>query len=97
MTWNIDAWLDQDGTPHLRIIDAEQQCVRLDWQYQDRQGSNDRKQLKQLFRQLLLLTCQQDFENLRLFSTVGPVANPRSDSSLISSQARRARNYPRGH
>ena len=97
MTWNIDAWLDQDGTPHLRIIDAEQQCVRLDCQYQDRQGGNDRKQLQQLFRQLLLLTCQQDFENLRLFSTVGPVTTARTERTPISSPACRARNYPRGH
>ena len=65
MSWHIHAWL-KDGKPCLEIVDADSGSVHLQWSGNDQpQGGRD---VQQLFRELLLLSCQQDLRNGRLFS-----------------------------
>lgn len=55
-----------NGTPSLTICDAHNGNTVLQWQYESR---NDlpTQEVQQLFRQLILLTCQQEIGNVRLF------------------------------
>lgn len=64
MGYDIDAWLANDGSPRLEIIDADSGSVRLAW------GAAPPRRLaaqplKPLFRELLLLSTLQRLERDR--------------------------------
>lgn len=61
MSYDIEAWLDQDGAPRLQIIDADSGSVRLAWRSASRARSDAR--LKGLFRELLLLSALQRLDD----------------------------------
>lgn len=69
MGWQIYASLDH-GTPTLKIIDPEDHRTVLDWHYQGQDDTRtfDCHEIKSLFQQLILLTCQQQAKNNRCFS-----------------------------
>jgi hypothetical protein len=68
MGYYIYAWLE-DANPQLQIVDAQSGAVCISWSYQDSDsgGLGDRKEIKNLFRDLLLLTCKQELNNSRIF------------------------------
>ncbi len=68
MGYIIYAWLE-NGNPRLQIVDAQSQAVRVSWEYHN-QGEgmpNDKKEIQRLFRDLLLLSCEQEVEHCRIF------------------------------
>jgi hypothetical protein len=72
MGYYIYAWLEE-GNPNLEIVDAESKRTCMRWAYSegeskpDARWSSDKNEIQKLFRQLLLLTCQQEFSNCRVF------------------------------
>lgn len=69
MSYYINAWLE-NGDPQLEIIDSRTRTVCMSWSYQagNLVDSTDRNEIKRLFRDLVLLTCKQQADNLRVFS-----------------------------
>ncbi|MCI0653371.1 MAG: hypothetical protein L0Y39_02675 [Methylococcaceae bacterium] len=68
MGYYIYAWLEQ-GDPRLRVVDAQTGSICLRWDYHnsDRLKLSDKKEIQRLFRDLLLLTCKQENQNIRFF------------------------------
>ncbi|MCO7223920.1 hypothetical protein [Pleionea sp. CnH1-48] len=69
MGYRIYAWLNE-GKPCLRIYkdDSDTACVEWDYQLANEQSGDEGKEIQRLFRQLLLLTCEQELnQNVRLF------------------------------
>lgn len=67
MSWHIYAWLEA-GRPRLQVTEAQTESPVLDWTCRsagDAQG--DDRELKRLFRELILLSCKQEAANVRLF------------------------------
>lgn len=60
-----------NGLPNLEIIDSDTQQVILNWSYDSESVLTDKKQLQDLFRELLLLTLRQGNSNPRQFSLQG--------------------------
>lgn len=58
MSYDIDAWLAEDGTPRLQIIDADSGSVRLAWGAGSSPMGRD-PVVKGLFRELMLLSALQ--------------------------------------
>lgn len=58
----------EDGLPVLRIEDAQTGQVLLNWSYQEASSLSDKKQLQDLFRELLLLTVQRGAGVTRRYS-----------------------------
>lgn len=52
MAYQIEAWLGDDGSPHLRLIDSHSGCTRLSWAADGQRGP----ELKSLFHELMLLS-----------------------------------------
>ncbi|MCI0667797.1 MAG: hypothetical protein L0Y43_07065, partial [Methylococcaceae bacterium] len=69
MGYYIYAWLEH-GDPRLRVVDARTGSICLHWDYHDagRSNASDKKEIQRLFRDLLLLTCRQESQNIRLFN-----------------------------
>ena len=65
MGYQIEAYLD-NGKPALKIYDQDKHNLCLFWAYSGDHSSN--KEIKQLFRELILLTCKQDLHNVRVFN-----------------------------
>lgn len=69
MGYYIYAWLEH-GDPRLRVVDVQTGSICLRWDYRnsDRLKSSDKKEIQRLFRDLLLLTCRQENQNIRCFN-----------------------------
>ncbi|MGH8548023.1 MAG: hypothetical protein ACRERU_05385 [Methylococcales bacterium] len=69
MGYYIYAWLEH-GDPRLRIVDVQTGSICLRWDYRksDRLKFSDKKEIQRLFRDLLLLTCRQESQDIRLFN-----------------------------
>lgn len=68
MGYQIEAFLDK-GKPSLKIYDIATKSLYLSWTYNnDNSESSSHKEVHDLFRQLLLLTCKQDICNVRVFN-----------------------------
>lgn len=65
MTLHIKAWLE-DGKSHLEILDSNSGQVQLRWTL-DSDEEKDAGRMRQLFRELLLLSCKQEMCNGRVF------------------------------
>lgn len=70
MGYHIYAWLEE-GLPRLRIYDSETGRLSMSWDYRPEHSLGEtpvlqQEELKRLFRDLLL-TCQQDCRNVRLY------------------------------
>lgn len=65
MSYHIFASI-YDGVPSLHICDAHNGHTVLQWQYTS-QANIPTQEVQQLFRELILLTCQQEINNVRLF------------------------------
>lgn len=52
MAYEIQAWLGDDGSPCLRLIDSHSGSTRLSWTADGRRGP----ELKSLFHELMLLS-----------------------------------------
>lgn len=70
MGYFINAWVD-DGLPRLEIINSIDKRVCLSWVYERDAGASavDANEVKRLFKQLIILTCEQNIKSCRLFST----------------------------
>ncbi len=73
MGFYIYAWLD-DANPRLQIIDAQSGSICVSWSYRgvakngvNKNRDTDKNEIKRLFRDLILLTCQQEMNNSRIF------------------------------
>ena len=69
MGYYIYAWLER-GEPRLRVTDAQTGSICLRWDYHKsgRLEFSDKKEIQRLFRDLLLLTCRQECQNVRFFN-----------------------------
>jgi hypothetical protein len=69
MGYYIYAWLEH-GNPRLRVVDIRtgSTCLRWDYRNSGRTNFNDKKEIQRLFRDLLLLTCRQENQNIRMFN-----------------------------
>ncbi len=68
MGYQIEAYLE-NGQPALKIYDVDKQDLCLSWRYRKNQnGQESQSEIHRLFRELLLLTCQQDLHNVRVFN-----------------------------
>lgn len=59
MGYDIQAWLDRDGRPQLRITDIDSGHVRVEW---DCDGDRSRA-IKSLFHELILLSVRADIRH----------------------------------
>lgn len=78
MGYYIYAWLEE-GNPNLEIVDAESKRTCMRWAYSEaRHKGNvaDKNEIQKLFRQLLLLTCQQELSNCRVFGMQDVFGDP---------------------
>ncbi|MCH9696643.1 MAG: hypothetical protein K0U68_00920 [Gammaproteobacteria bacterium] len=68
MGYYIYAWLD-NGSPRLKVVNALSNTECINWTYQA-ESNSDKKEIQRLFKELLLLTCQQDLQQCRVFKLV---------------------------
>ena len=70
MSFHINACL-VDGIPRLELFDSQTGDCRLQWQYNPDSPDHDAggAEVQRLFHQLILLTCQQETANVRVFWT----------------------------
>lgn len=61
MGYDIQAWLDCDGRPRLRIIDIDSGNVQMEW---DCKGERSRA-IKSLFHELILLSVRADVQRIQ--------------------------------
>lgn len=61
MGYDIRAWLDQEGTPRLQIIDIDSGTVQVAWECRGEQT----RALKTLFHDLMLLSVRLGLERER--------------------------------
>jgi len=67
MSYQIEAYLDK-GVPSLKIYSAYNQALCLSWTFDtSKSQAASHTEIHQLFKKLLLLTCKQDLNNVRVF------------------------------
>jgi hypothetical protein len=67
MAYHLHACL-KNGLPMMQVVNAESGRVSLDWSYDPNSVLSDKKQLQDLFRDLLLITMRRGERNARCFS-----------------------------